>query len=402
MKKIGLILLLTGVLYAAYYSANHPIDFPLYYQATQQVLNNDFNIYPQGDQHVGHCFNYVPLFILLFLPFAILNLKVAAFLWFLLKIVSLVSLVWIILDWWGVGRENFWKVFGISFLVAGGYLIEEFRGGNVHFLILFLCVLAFYLMKKGQTIFPSLLLGTAISIKVFPLLFVGYFALKKQFKICFFIFLSLIALNLLPSLYFGHEANKKLLTEWVHLAKVKGTRDFGGYSLKGTLFRYLKWNENQKKKSPRVNFTDLPRGQVIAIWQIITALLLVFAAVVLAAKAGEGRDLLDYGFLVAAVVILTPHVQRIYFSTLFFPACIMAACMFKYPQNPYNRFIKFILGLCFFLNTLGPAIMPGKKAALAYQAHAPYFFSCLILFFALSFLIYKFEPTKGVKRTSEE
>lgn len=400
LNKIGLFFLGALIVYGGYYSAVHGIDFQTYHRVGQQILRHDFNLYPKelhalGEVKTGLYFRYAPITALLFVPFALFDMQTATFIFFLMKIAALYWIVTLVLR--SIGTENtpFAKTCALAFVVGGGFLIEEFRSGNIHFLTFFLIVLSLYLVEKGRTTLPAFFLGLAITIKITPLLLVFYFGLKRKFKLCLQT-LSCVALLLLaPSLLIGFKANTVLIQEWASSAMEQKEAPMN-HSLKGILFKYLNENDIDDAKYGRINLVNLDRKTVQATWYVLAlSILIAFTSVVCKPNAGLERRWLEYGLATTAILLLSPHSTRLYFSTLLLPFCVLVVLLLKYPGNQHAKIMKTMLGICFFVNTLTPLIMPGRKASLAYETHSPYFFASLALFFVLSYLILQFKKTES-------
>lgn len=397
---IGFFLLGSIILYGGYYSATHNIDFQTYYRVGEQILRHDFNLYPQelhalGEVKTGLYFRYAPITALLFVPFALFNMQTAAFLFYLLKIAALYYIIKLVLRSIGDAGSPFVKICAVAFVTAGGFLIEEFRSGNIHFLTFFLIVLALYLIEKGRTTLPAFLLGLSIAIKITPLLFLFYFAIKRKFKLCLQTMSCLALLFLAPAIFVGFKTNTLLVQQWASSAMEQKEAP-SNHSLKGVLFKYFNENDIDSTKHGRINLANFSRQNVTLAWYIL-ALGLLAALTILAVKpnASPERQWLEYSLVFTAILMLSPHTNRLYFCTLFLPFAVLAALQFKHPNNPFTKIIHGALGLCFLTNTLAPLIMPGRNAALAYETHSPYFFSSLVLFCVLGFLILRFEGTKG-------
>lgn len=75
--------------------------------------------------------------------------------------------------------------------------------GQAYLLICALLILAFLALEKKQVYLPSFILAIVISLKLFPVIILIYFLLKKEYKplictICFVVFLLLITYLILP------------------------------------------------------------------------------------------------------------------------------------------------------------------------------------------------------------
>lgn len=387
IKKIGGGLLLIAVLAGGVFVSFPAADFSVYYSAAKQLIHHDYDLYRQG----GLAFRYAPVVAFAFVPISILPPRAAASLWYLLKIGALVAIAGMVMKLLAHDRKRLWKILGLSVLITAGYLVEEFRTGNIHFLILFLIVLAFFLVERGRIVLPSFLLAAAICVKVTPLLFLPYFALMRRWKLCLFCVLWIIVLVLGPGFLIGWEKNIDLAKHWTETALAR-TDEPVNHSLKGVLFKYLgeKPPLAENEKYPRVNVFDLRPEAITAIWILASALFLVLLAGAILRRCGGGEcAVLQYALLAVSVLLLSPHDSRIYFSILFFPCAVIAAYVDKHPGSEYRSFLFAVLGVSFAFNTFLPAVMPGKKASLAYETLSPYFFSALIVWIALFILVFR-------------
>src|SRR5262245_12847976 len=98
--KVGLIVLAILFVGLAWYSSTRPIDFQIYHRVATQVLHGDYELYPRvvyegvrrGDSHE---FLYAPVVAFLFVPFALLPMQAATFLFACLKIPAYGYVVWV-------------------------------------------------------------------------------------------------------------------------------------------------------------------------------------------------------------------------------------------------------------------------------------------------------------------
>ena len=124
-------------------------------------------------------FRYLPAIAFLFVPFGWLPLEVSALAFFALKLVAV----------WYVGAtvarhaglsEGRRQVFLIAFLSVGGYMAEELRFGNVHFLVVALMVFAYDRTEAGSVLLPAAALAVAIATKLTPVALLAYFAFRRR------------------------------------------------------------------------------------------------------------------------------------------------------------------------------------------------------------------------------
>src|SRR5262249_35010423 len=185
-------------------------------------------------------YRYPPLFLLLFAPLAMLPLGLSAALWVVAKVVVL---VWLIqaLEARGLKSATTGSIL-VSILFITPYLIEEFRYGNAQFFVVALTVAGLLSVPKRPVV-AGASLGLAISIKVWPLFFLPYLAVRREFRPILYALGFVVLLALLPSIYFGVSENFSLLRQWYAQESQTqlGSSEiwFPNQSLRGVLMRYL-------------------------------------------------------------------------------------------------------------------------------------------------------------------
>src|SRR5205085_6827170 len=126
-------LALIAIALLSYVAARRSVDFPVYHYAARRMLSGTGPMYgPQSGIGWPQVYRYPPLFLLLFIPFALLPLQLAAFVWALMKFAVLGLLARSLfsrLRTQGLG----WQF--LSLLPALPYLAVQFHYGNVQFFI---------------------------------------------------------------------------------------------------------------------------------------------------------------------------------------------------------------------------------------------------------------------------
>jgi hypothetical protein len=260
----------------------------------------------------------------------------------------------------------------LPLLAAGGYLVEEFRNGNAHVLTLGALVGAVYLAERDRVLLAAPVLALSIVTKVTPVLLLLYFVAKGRWQLGIATVAWLAVLLAAPALIVGVEGNARLLRGFVSAATQMVDRP-GNHSLRGALVRFFDAGAAADGPYPDVHLVDLPPFAIDALWLTLCAILAALAIPILARRATDrSAAVLDYAVIVAAPLVLAPHTQRIYFSVLFFPFCVLVALLAKYPRLPRARAVKTALAGAFIAGTLAPPLLPGRNAALAYEALSPY------------------------------
>ncbi len=334
-KKILIVaVLVVGTLGFALYAARHPMDYRVYYYGAQGVFNGTRPVYglTSGLGWPMH-YRYPPLFLLLFGPLTILPLSWGAGLWVVLKIVVLLFLLKSLYS--EARLESGLSVPSLlTFLFIAPYIVEELRYGNAQLFVFALSAAALLIEEKRPAISAaSLALG--ISIKVWPIFFLPYLAVRRNWKVVAYTLVFLVLFAVLPSIYFGIGGNFKLLDQWfsqeVHTQLSDSEIWFPNQSLRGVLMRYLTiidYSNVPDSNYAQVNIFALDPSLVRLIWLGICAA--VYAGFLwLANRRRKGNGWLDHSLAFCLVAVLEPFTQKYALAILLWPALVAAACLWK-------------------------------------------------------------------------
>ncbi len=249
--------MMAGIAGAGYLLGRHPVDFPVYYRSAENLLHGTGPLYgPKSGLGWPMYYRYPPVFLFIFLPMILLPLRWAASLWAVGKIAALLGLLrWLrqhagleqlpLYEGWEkiaawLGRN--WRAWMLTLLLAGTYLLVEFRYGNVEFFIFFLTALALLTADKRPWA-AGAAMGSAIAIKVWPLFFIPYWLVQKKNRAAAAGLLAALLFTLLPAGYFGWQGNEHALWQWAgqewQTAAKGGTLWYPSQSLRGVMDRYL-------------------------------------------------------------------------------------------------------------------------------------------------------------------
>lgn len=214
-------------------------DFDIYISASKNYLAKASIYTPhQGIEE----FKYLPFFALLFSPLAMCNKVFSLYLWGILNIALLYCMFYLLYKLKQISFNRFRDFFIIFclFALTGRYIFSNIKVGQVNILLSSLLVLTIYFEIKKKPFLASIPLALSLTIKLFPLLFLVYFVLRRRFKIVFFTFFLTLIFLLLPSVYSGFSLNLKYLQEWFDL--IKSTPANMLYSVKNySLLSFFSW-----------------------------------------------------------------------------------------------------------------------------------------------------------------
>ena len=350
--------------------AIHSIDFLVYYHGARVLVDGHGELY---GLHSGigwpQIFRYPPLFLVLFLPFALLPVKVAVILWTGLKCAALFFVLRKLATRTDFPRTGWWWL--IPLFICGGFLVQEFRFGNAQFLIFALVAAALWNVRP-RPFFSAFLLALAVSLKVWPLFFLPYVAVRRHLRIAALSMAFVIGLILLPSLYFGWQGNLALLRQWTTQEWGPGSLGkqvwFPSQSLGGVLQRYLTATDFSKwpdPNYPHANFLALDPTIIRGAWIALAAF--GYAALLLLTRAIHGP--LDSptadAVCFCVLPLLQPFTYRPEMVVLLCPAMVAGALLAR--GEGLTVWQRRFLWMAVVVDGVEPLI-PGAQAQRWFQA----------------------------------
>jgi Glycosyltransferase family 87 len=380
-------LIILALAAVAFFSARaaRAADFRVYYYASRVLIENRGQLYgPSSGIGWPQYFRYPPLFLLVFLPFALLPYKLAAAAWVALKCAVLYGVVCALARGVDFPQTGSWWL--VPLLFSGGFVLQEFGLGNAQFLV-FGLVAASLLALERHAQRSAFLLAFAASLKVWPLFFVPYLAARKRWRVAAQTAALTAVLTLLPAAYFGWSGNIRLARQW--FAQEWSTSGLGedawfpSQSLSGVLQRYLTLMDYSKWPDPnylQLHIVNLDLQVVLAIWLSLAAgayLGLLWLAHKSSATAKNGSPLfLTDALAFCALPLVEPFAHRIALVVLLWPAMVAGALLAR-PAFPSAR-SKLLLWMAVAIEGLQPLI-PGAKMQRLFQVLGVDFAAACIL-----------------------
>jgi hypothetical protein len=368
--------LVVGTIGFALYAARHPMDFRVYYYGARGVFDGSRPAYglTSGLGWPMH-YRYPPLFLLIFAPFAALPLSWGAAVWVVLKIFVLVSLLKALYSaaHFSIGSSVSCI---LAFLFIAPYIVEELRYGNAQFFVFALSAAALLIGEKRPAL-AAASLAFGISIKVWPLFFLPYLVVRRNWKVVAYTLAFVALLAVLPGIYFGFGNNLKLLGQWFsqEFQTQLGESEiwFPNQSLRGVLMRYLTvidYSRVPDSNYARVNVVALAPSLVRMIWLGICAAM--YAGFLwLANRRRSGSGWLDHGLAFCLVAVLEPFTQKYAMVSLLWPALAVAGLFWK-------SHLRFLFYLAITLALVQP-LTPGADAQRLLQVLGLDFFAAGLL-----------------------
>jgi Glycosyltransferase family 87 len=358
-------LALTLVALLIYIAARRPVDFPVYHYGARHMLARSGPLYgPKSGIGWPQVYRYPPLFLVFFVPFALLPLRLAAVVWAALKFV--------VLGFLGQALFSRFRTDGLglqllSVLPALPYLAVEFHYGNVQFFI-FALVAASFLWLEKQPVLAASILALAVSLKVWPLFFVPYLLARKRLLVGGLTLVLAAGLTLLPAAYFGWHGNASLLHQWAkeefRVASTSGEPAIIGFpsqSLHSVLMRFLTSLDYARltdSNYPKLNFANFDPRAIELLWVILAASGYM-GLLVLARKATQSEELTLDSIAFCALLLLQPFTQIGDLVILLWPVAAAVAAL--YYDDDLPAWIRVSLYLALSMIVVKPLI-PTREA----------------------------------------
>ena len=187
------------------------VDFQVYYTAGERFLAGEQLCQP-SDGH--YQFKYLPVSAVYFVPLALLPLAIAKFLWLAVVTAALVGVAYFSYLLLSSTEDKWpWLVLPTVFIMLRFYL-REMELGQTNAVLTLLLIGSIATLQAKKDLFTGVLIGLAISLKPYALIFLPYLALKRRFRALGVAISTTIIMLLLPSLRYGFDGNLALHRDW--------------------------------------------------------------------------------------------------------------------------------------------------------------------------------------------
>jgi len=290
--------------------------------------------------------NYLPFFMILMAPLGLLPVKVAAIVFNTISMAAFAASVGITRSWVGPRAAI------AAALLVGAYAADCILLGQTALIVGALLVWTWRLAERRRGVIAGGVLALAASIKLFPIVLVLFFVLKRQFRVILGLVLGLIACNaVLPAIVFGPRESLVLHREfWQRsaqnqslLALAAADSDkmgFANQSLPVILRRLLLpvgAGRHLDGSGVAVSIADwsdrsgsLAGIRLSAIQWLLIALLCGLSIVTIivtrhpASRLGVERLRLEYAAFVLLSLLLSPVIWTFYLALCYLPLALLA------------------------------------------------------------------------------
>jgi Glycosyltransferase family 87 len=289
------------------------------------------------------------------------------------------------------------------------YVLIALKYQNVHLIVLSLFVIAFCLWLKGRIVPAAALMALAISIKIFPLIAMPYFLIKRQWKFTAMTGAFLAVFLFLPSFYFGISGNIALHRQWfdhvVTPSEFHVTNGPVDLSVQGQVKRYfseVNYAERENDREYRnINIVSFEPDQVKTAGMVAALLIFgaTFGAILFAYRIKRGQDVPlserrsvfhEFGLVVCMMLLVGPRTNIIYMSAIFLP---LTALLYSW-KTTRSRGAAAALVIVSIVSVLLP-LVPGAKTQRLFLVLGTDFFAVFMVWIALLWILLATKPKAG-------
>ncbi len=341
-------------------------DFYVYYDAGKKFMVLEDNLYRPG-QISGMINHYPPVFSMLMVPLALLPPVVAAYIFFVIKVLFTVWAFKVMPKLFPGGKVKP-IVYALGFLTALRFFNDDFKLGQVNVLIFDFIIIGLAMFKDKKLFTAALFMVLATTIKIYPGIFLFYFLFRKEYKFVLISSVMLLVLNALPAVFyldrfpplFGY-----FLQDSIFNAASDPNSGIANQSIFALIMRFFGHNPTDTAYPAYVNFMNLGFGTLKMVFYAIGAISIAIVAI-MAWKGNEKTRIFEIGVVMVIAVAFPMVSRKANFVFLMFPAMVVFWHMFE-GKNPGQVF-KILAWLAFGMLLLTSDGVAGRKLSNIFEA----------------------------------
>jgi len=377
-KNFHWVLFILALLYS--YRCAKGNDFLSYYDvglAFRQLLDN---IYIPG-KYSGMQNHYPPVFAMFMVVFTFFPAFVAGIIFYFLKLMCIIiagKMLYEIFKDKIIFKPAIW----LAFLMSFRYILDDFKLGQVNIFLVCFIIFALYYKQNGNIWLSSLFLSIAISIKLFPVFFLFYYFVRRDFKYVGVCILIILVLNLLPAIFYLNRYPQLLyyfVKESILNAAGSPNSGIANQSLYAMLMRFLGKNQTDIKEITFVNFINLQFYTIKIIYYVIS-IFFILLALIPALRKDKTMELFELSNIFLVALILPMVTRKSNFVFVFFPALVYFANIF-YTRDFYSL-PTILFWIAFILLGFTADGIVGRKISNILEAFSNIFWGAVLIFIA--------------------
>jgi hypothetical protein len=379
----GLIVLMLLYFVKVYFM--NPGDFRSYYHAGTKIREglSPYYFYVPEEGWVS-MFSYPPFFAMLMLPFSMMPIGIAAFLWNILSLTALFRIFKLIVEFLSV-KQHFnaqkYRIFiFLTLLFTIRFLLYNFDLTQSTLIVMWGTLESVKYIKEDKFVVGGLLLAGVISIKLLPLVILPYLIYRAYFKAAGLTVLFILVLNSIPFFTFGQEGFLKIVNEWwriVNPTNIEFTlKQNSGDETTHALSAFVPafFSDSVVRYSLRRHFLTLNPSQVITLLLFFRVFFIGLTLYFLRSKpftkaSSSYQFMWEISYLLMVIPLIFPQQMKYAFALLLPAFSYLVFYVMTMKRNTQFRFLIALMCLVFILTTLPTDGIIGKR----YYEYAQYY-----------------------------
>ncbi|MCL1962307.1 MAG: DUF2029 domain-containing protein [Desulfovibrionaceae bacterium] len=323
--------------YRAAFNDVQRTDFTVYTAAGQALLDHQDMYLAENAR--GWRYVYPPPFAILLVLLAQMPLWLGALLWYLLTVAAIGASVIMSANLLGATplRRKPYLLYGLPLLGLATLLSSGILRSQASPFMFFFMIAAFYLHLKNRPAAAGFSLACAALLKVFPIVLIVYFIMRRQWRAVLATMAALILLGVaLPSLYWGWHFNLDQFARWVDVVGHPATMENTDRAQTSSLYEQLLDTTKPRNQSLEALFLSLGMPVELTRYAVAACAALMLAAMWISARriplrqplgADESTPRVAESLLCGAFIcwslLISPIAEGHYFGALLLPLTLL-------------------------------------------------------------------------------
>ena len=390
-------------------------DSWVYFGAARTILTGE-NIYTVDYpvRKVMRPYIYPPMTACALIPLATLGNNWAGGLWGAINVGVVFLLIFISIQLCIQKEAFFHKALAlIPLAITLRPFDSDIGNGQINSMVFFCMLLGLYFFQRKKDALSGIFFALATSIKLTPLIFLGYFLYKREWRVCSgFLVGILLFIFLLPSAIIGWQRNNELLKSFSNKMIIAqqtsdNTVDGLGHSLHGVMTRYFSATENayHSAKSLRVNVLDINTQTMGTVTKIVSMLLLALVAIACRRKINHREEFtwrFEVSLIIMTMLLISPLSRKAHFASMLFPVTVLVHYCFSNQFKIARTTKKLLLGVLafnFIFLTVVSTPTVGKTVNAYLLAYSTFFWGAALIWLALFIILLTFQDRSIFEKT---
>jgi hypothetical protein len=336
-----------------------------------------------------------PLHILSISPFAAIPFRMAFWSWSFLSLIIVFAVAGSIPVSLSSAKSAVYKRIGLLILLLGYFPIwVNFLLGQYGLVLLGLIFYLWLASRQGKQRTAGLILGVAMSLKIFLGLFLVFYAVRKQWRIIVWCVGIFAILNILGFIIFGFSAYKQ------HISLLSNSALYINASWNASLAGFFSRIFGGAENIPLINMPIITSG-IVCSFSLLLILALIWISRPLSNEASRDRFDLGFSLVIVSMLLISPFGWIYYFPILIIPLVI---CWRVCSKLPSRKIFYGVIAVAWITSSIPTSLINSEEVAMdnpmVWFVDAGFYFYSLVVFcFIILTINYRAYSKKNIAQT---